>query len=52
MDLATDERRERLKERVEQLRGGLADLGLSATGTNHIVPVVFGNRTMAVAEDC
>ena len=51
MDLATDERRQRLGARVVRLRDGLADLGLSATGTNHIVPVVFGNRTMDVAEE-
>ena len=50
LQLATDERRERLADRVELFRQGLAELGLTALGNDHIVPVIFGNRTMAVAE--
>ena len=50
LELANEERRERLAERVAHLRGGLADLGLTAMGSAHIIPVVFGAHTMAVAE--
>ena len=39
----------RLHENVARLRRGLADLGLHAPGEDHIVPIVLGPRTMAVA---
>ena len=48
--LATDERRQRLADRVARFRRGLSDLGLSALGSDHIVPVVFAERTMPIAE--
>lgn len=49
LDLANDERREMLDSNVRRFRTGLAELGIAALGSNHIVPVVFGDRTMAVA---
>jgi 7-keto-8-aminopelargonate synthetase-like enzyme len=48
--LANDERRDRLSMNVQRFRNGLSDLGISALGSNHIVPVVFGDQTMAVAD--
>ena len=50
LTLATDERRQRLADRVARFRRGLFDLGLSALGAHHIVPVVFGAQTMRIAE--
>jgi 7-keto-8-aminopelargonate synthetase-like enzyme len=50
LDLADSERRERLSARVRRLRSGLADLGIPALGEHHIVPIVLGDRTMAVAD--
>lgn len=47
---ATDERRERLGANVRRLRNALADLGWSPLGADHIVPVVTGPDTMAVAQ--
>ena len=47
--LADDERRYRLSENTRQFRSGLKDLGLVPLGTQHIVPVVLGARTMDVA---
>ncbi len=47
---ANNERRERLASRVAHFRQGLAELGLQALGEDHIVPIVFGSKTMAVAE--
>ena len=46
---ADDARRQRLAANVTRLRRGLAELGLPALGEAHIVPVVLGARTMAVA---
>ena len=48
--LATDERRERLRENVSRFRAGLSDLGIDALGEDHVVPVVLGQRTMQAAE--
>lgn len=50
LGLANAERRARLADRVRRLRTGLADLGLSAGGSAHIVPLGLGTRTMAVAD--
>ena len=50
LDLADAERRARLADRVHRLRRGLADLGVEALGEHHVVPIVLGDRTMAVAE--
>lgn len=47
--LATDARRRTLDANVARFRAGLAGLGLTALGQAHIVPVVLGDRTMAVA---
>ncbi|GDX79466.1 8-amino-7-oxononanoate synthase [Deltaproteobacteria bacterium] len=47
--LATDERRERLAANALRLRTGLLDLGLPVLGSAHIVPVLTGDTTMAVA---
>ena len=47
---ATRERRERLASRVKHFRRGLAHLGLTALGEHHIVPIIFGDKTMAVAD--
>jgi 8-amino-7-oxononanoate synthase len=49
--LADDERRERLADRTARFRRGLAELGLPVLGSAHIVPIVLGERTMAVAEE-
>ena len=48
--LATDERRQTLQAAVMRFRAGLEDLGLQGLGEAHIVPVVLGPRTMAVAQ--
>ena len=48
--LATDERRATLRANVARLRAGLRDLGIDALGSTHIVPVLMGGATMAVAE--
>ena len=47
---ATDERREALADNVAFFRSGLADLGLETRGTHHVVPVLLGAQTMAVAQ--
>ncbi len=47
--LATAERRERLAANTARLRAGLQDLGIDALGVAHIVPIVTGARTMALA---
>jgi 8-amino-7-oxononanoate synthase len=47
--LATDERREQLAARTRSLRRGLAQLGWSAPGDDHIVPVVVGDRALSLA---
>jgi len=49
LELADDERRERLAARVARFRKGLTQLGLETRGAHHVVPVVLGGRTMAVA---
>jgi 8-amino-7-oxononanoate synthase len=46
---ATDARRQRLAENVARFRGGLADLGLSTRGRDHVVPVLTGPDTMGAA---
>lgn len=48
--LATDERRERLAENTRRFRSGLAQLGARALGDAHVVPLLTGNHTMAVAD--
>ena len=48
--LATDDRRARLRSNTAFLRRALAERGLSTLGSDHIVPVVLGEQTMAVAE--
>jgi len=50
LELATAERRGALDAVVARFRAGLRELGLAATGHHHIVPLVLGSRTMAVAE--
>jgi 7-keto-8-aminopelargonate synthetase-like enzyme len=50
LGLANDARRERLRENTERMRRGLHDLGLSSAEGHHIVPVILGERTMAVAQ--
>lgn len=50
LELATDERRQRLQANVHRFRTGLDQLGIPALGNTHIVPVVLGPRTMAVAD--
>ncbi len=50
LSLATDARRERLAENVARFRGGLNELGIVALGHTHIMPIVLGSRTMAVAD--
>jgi len=47
---ATNERRERLVDRVIRLRSGLSQLGIKALGLDHIVPIVLGEKTMTVAQ--
>jgi len=49
LSLANDARREKLADNVQRLRRGLSDLGLGSREGHHIVPVVCGERTMAVA---
>ena len=49
LSLANDARREKLADNVQRLRHGLSDLGLGSRDGHHIVPVVCGERTMAVA---
>jgi 8-amino-7-oxononanoate synthase len=49
LELANDERRQILAMNVQRFRRGLSHLGIPALGNNHIVPVVFGGHTMAVA---
>lgn len=48
---ATDDLREQLTENTRRLRRALADLGWRPLGDAHIVPVVTGARTMALAEE-
>jgi 8-amino-7-oxononanoate synthase len=50
LQMATDGRRRVLNDNVGRLRDGLAQIGLHSPGQHHIVPVVLGGRTMAVAE--
>ncbi|MEC9389428.1 MAG: 8-amino-7-oxononanoate synthase [Myxococcota bacterium] len=50
LTLATDERRAALQANVARFRTGLQDLGIDALGSTHIVPVLMGRATMAVAE--
>jgi len=49
LHLADDARRARLASNVRRLRQGLAQLGVPTMGTDHIVPVVLGDRAMAAA---
>jgi 7-keto-8-aminopelargonate synthetase-like enzyme len=49
--LADDERRERLADRTARFRRGLAELGLPALGSAHVVPLVLGERTMRIAAE-
>jgi 7-keto-8-aminopelargonate synthetase-like enzyme len=46
---ATNERRERLADRVRRFRTGLLQLGLESRGAHHIVPVLTQERTMEMA---
>lgn len=46
---ADDDARERLAANTHRLRAGLAQVGVAALGSAHIVPLVTGERTMAVA---
>ncbi|MEC7242728.1 MAG: aminotransferase class I/II-fold pyridoxal phosphate-dependent enzyme [Myxococcota bacterium] len=48
--LATEERRGFLRANVERFREGLNELGVPSLGTDHVVPVVLGQKTMGVAE--
>jgi len=50
LQLATDDRRRALSQAADRLRKGLRGLGLRPDGEAHIVPVVLGPRTMAVAQ--
>ncbi len=50
LKLATDDRRRALSRAGDRLRKGLVGLGLRPGGEGHIVPVVLGTRTMAVAQ--
>jgi len=50
LGLANDERRQALSHNVQRFRAGLSDLGIAALGQDHIVPIVLGGRTMAVAD--
>ncbi len=47
--LATAERRERLAHNARRLRMGLWQIGAVVRGEAHVVPVITGARTMAVA---
>jgi len=49
--LADDERRERLAARTARFRRGLAELGLPALGSAHVVPLVLGEHTMRIANE-
>jgi 7-keto-8-aminopelargonate synthetase-like enzyme len=49
LQLADDERRQRLADRTRRLRAALAQQGIPALGQDHIVPVVLGPRAMTVA---
>jgi len=46
---ADDALRARLADRVRRLRSGLVQLGIEALGTDHVVPILTGPRTMAAA---
>ena len=48
--LADDALREQLHVNVRRFRSGLEQIGLKALGKTHIVPVIFGDKTMDVAE--
>ena len=48
--VAADDLRERLAARVARFRTGLAQLGWTALGDAHIVPVVVGDRAMELAD--
>lgn len=50
LTLANDERREQLAANTRRLRAGLWQIGAKLLGSAHIVPVLTGPRTMAVAE--
>ena len=50
LQAATDELRQRTRANVRRLRGGLRQLGWSPLGHDHIVPVVAGPRTLALAD--
>lgn len=43
------DRRERLAARVTQFRNGLTELGWSALGDHHIVPIVVGDQAMTLS---
>lgn len=49
LNLANDERRERLAENSRRLRNGLLEVGATLRGEAHIVPVITGERTMEIA---
>ncbi|MCK6504294.1 aminotransferase class I/II-fold pyridoxal phosphate-dependent enzyme [Myxococcota bacterium] len=49
LELADDERRERLADRTRRLRQALAQEGIPTLGRDHVVPIVLGPRAMAVA---
>jgi len=46
---ATEERRQRLADRVQRFRVGLHQLGIETLGQHHVVPVLTRERTMEVA---
>ena len=47
--LATTELRQRLAARVQRFRSGLAQLGWKPLGSAHIVPLVVGQKAMALS---
>ena len=49
LELADDERRQRLADRTRRLRRALAQEGIPTLGEDHIVPVVLGARAMPTA---
>jgi 8-amino-7-oxononanoate synthase len=49
LDLATDALRGRLSAATQRLRNGLAELGIPALGSAHIVPILTGANTMNAA---
>ena len=51
LSLATAERREQLADRVRRFRQGTADLGLPTRGEDHVVPLLMGDRTMALSAE-